>query len=113
MLRNCGAMFSLEIPEDVMVIEDFSFYHCHCLRNVVIPPDVVFGNHIFIGTGIYSRSDLRELFVSESEIIRELQHRFDRLPIRRVIYYQPYYQETTDSLSCGRHEIQSALDITQ
>jgi hypothetical protein len=41
---------------------------------------------------MHATSDLQLLFGSEAEIIRELQHRFDGLPIHSLIYYQSYNQ---------------------
>jgi hypothetical protein len=37
-------------------------------------------------------TDLQLLFGSDLEIISALQHRFDGLPIHRIVYYQSYYQ---------------------
>ena len=37
-------------------------------------------------------TDLQRLFGSEARIIWELQHRFDRLPIHKLVYYQSYHQ---------------------
>jgi hypothetical protein len=90
MLHNCRAMFSLELSEYVTVISIFAFTHCYCLRNVAFPPNVVFGDAIFIRAAMQMHTDLYELFDSNARIIRELQHRFDGLPIHRLVYYQSY-----------------------
>ena len=37
-------------------------------------------------------TDLLELFGSDAEIIRVLQHRFDELPIHSIVYYQSYHE---------------------
>jgi hypothetical protein len=104
MLDGCRAMFSLEISKDVTKIENYAFRYCHCLRNVAFPPNVVFGDEIFIleeddDYDYYhyyemgNRTDLRWLFGnSNANIIRELMHRFDGLPIHRIVYYQSYNQ---------------------
>ena len=99
MLSGCKALFSLEISDNTREIKDEAFYHCFCLRNVAFPPDVVFGNDIFIeeeeedddDNEMELRSDLQLLFGSDLEIISELMHRFDGLPIHRIVYYQSYY----------------------
>ena len=39
-----------------------------------------------------------ELFGSEARIIRELQHRFDRLPVHKLVYYQSFYQGALQNL---------------
>jgi hypothetical protein len=61
---------------------------------VAFPLEVVFGDNIFIGTltqGLYT--DLQQLFGdSDARLISELQHRFDGLPIHRIVYYQSYHQ---------------------
>jgi hypothetical protein len=58
--------------------------------NVVIPPNAIISDDIFIH--LNTNTDLLQLFGSEARIIRELQHRFDRLPIHKLVYYQSYYQ---------------------
>ena len=85
-LQGCKSMFSFEIPDNVAEIRNYAFYNCHCLRNVAIPPNAVLGDYIFI-----EMTDLLRLFGSEARVIRELQHRFDRLPIHKLVYYQSYY----------------------
>jgi hypothetical protein len=95
-------MFSLELSKDVTVIGNLAFSnYCYCLRNVAFPPDVVFGDDIFIeeeednddnddDDEMELRTDLELLFGSDLGIIRELMHRFDELPIHSIVYYQSY-----------------------
>jgi hypothetical protein len=97
MLRNCRALFSLELPENIMEILDGAFGHCYCLRNVAFPPNAVFGDDIFIEE-VSTITDLQQLFGSDAEIIRELQHRFDELPIHSIVYYQSYYEGVLQNL---------------
>jgi hypothetical protein len=74
-----------------MEILDGAFGCCYCLRNVAIPPYAVFGDdRIFVITGMATMTDLQQLFGSDAEIIRELSHRFDGLPIHSIVYYQSY-----------------------
>ena len=84
-------MISVEIPHNITVISSAAFCNCHFLRNVAFPPNAVIGHNIFFDNP-YSRSDLTELFGSETDIIRELKHRFDGLPIHKLVYYQSYHQ---------------------
>ena len=87
-------MFSLELPDNIIEIEDGALAYCFWLRNVAFSPNaVLFGDHIFIETlmGMTIISDLHPMFGSEAEIISGLQHRCDRLPIQRL-YYQSYNQ---------------------
>ena len=93
MLRGCTTTFSLEMPEIVFEVGGNAFYYCSCLRNVAFPPNAVFGDYTFFQVyGSESFTDLQQLFGSEREIIRELQHRFDRLPIHIIVYYHSYHQ---------------------
>jgi hypothetical protein len=119
MLYTCKSMFSLELPENVSEIGNGAFYVCFCLRNVALPPNVVFGDNIFIGEDAGTYSDLQLLFVGYSDalIIRALQHRFDGLPIHRLVYYQSYHQGVLQHLilavNSGSHRtLRSNLDPT-
>jgi hypothetical protein len=85
MLFGCLSIFSLELPQNLMKIHNYAFFSCSCLRNLAFPPDAVFGRSI-----VGNMTDLQRLFGSELEIIRELQHRFDGLPIHRLMYYLSY-----------------------
>ena len=127
-LHTCQSMFSLEIPVNVTEVEGFAFYNCFCLRNVAFPPDAVFGHEIFGaqsptrlvgGQSATERTDLYQLFGSIADMIRELQHRFDGLPIHKLVYYQSYYQGvlqmliTTINMTSGqRQTLRSMLDPT-
>jgi hypothetical protein len=108
-------MFSAEIPYTVMEIKDGAFCDCNCLRNVAFPPNAIIDDNIFIGTG----TDLYQLFGSISEIIRELSHRFDRLLIHSIVYYQSYNQGVLQVLvaainmrSGQRRTLRSKLNAT-
>jgi hypothetical protein len=98
-LYKCTTMFSLEISERITEIRNYALQNSYCLRNIAFPPDVVFGDDIFIeeeeddDNEMRLRTDLQLLFGdSNSAIIRELQHRFDELPIHSIVYYQSYHQ---------------------
>ena len=134
MLR-CNSIFSLELSEDVVEIGESAFAYCYCLRNVAIPPNAVFDaifideddreyqetlcQHLFIDDNMDTISDLLELFGSEAAIISELQHRFDGLPIHKLVYYQSYYQGVLQNLiaaintrSGQRRKLRNKLDPT-
>jgi hypothetical protein len=60
------------------------------------PPYADIDDYIFIIEGMpsYTDSDLQRLFGnSNARIIWELQHRFDGLPIHKLVYYLSYNQE--------------------
>ena len=96
MLYGCRATFSLELPRNVMVIGLQALAYCYSLRNVAFPPNAVIDED---GEGsVIEGSDLQRLFGLEAEIIRELKHRFDGLPIHSLLYYQSYNQRVLHSL---------------
>ena len=66
-LTNCS-MISVKIQNSTQCI-----CNCHFLQNVAFPPNAVISYNIFFDNP-YSRSDLKELFGSETDIIRELKH---------------------------------------
>ena len=59
-------------------------------------PPAVFGNNLFFDEDdeeMDTNTVLQLLFGnSNARIIRELMHRFDRLPIHRLVYYHSYHQ---------------------
>ena len=119
MLRGCITMFSLELSEDILEIRFLAFYNSYSLRNVAIPPNAVLGNTVFIEEGMTRITDLQLLFGSEAEILRELQHRFDGLPIHKFVYYQSYNQGVLQNLiaainsrSGQSRKLRSKLDPT-
>jgi len=119
MLRGCRSIFSLETPGNITRINDGAFCNCFCLRNVAIPPNAVFGDDIFIDEDYDAMTDLLQLFGSEAAIISELQHRFDGLPIHKLVYYQSYYQGVLQNLiaamntrSGQRRTLRNKLDPT-
>jgi hypothetical protein len=118
-LYECKTVFSVELSADVMEIGTYAFAYCYCLRNVAFPPNAVFGENIFIVNGSNITSDLQELFGSDAEIIRELQHRFDELPIHSLVYHQSYNQGVLQNLiaiinmrSGQRQSLRSKLNPT-
>jgi hypothetical protein len=88
MVYCCKSLFSLELSEKSSVVKNDAFTLCYCLRNVAFPLNAVIGDNI-----LNEAFDLQLLFGNSIErIIRELQHRFDGLPIHSIVYYQSYNQ---------------------
>ena len=56
--------------------------NCLSLRNMAVPSNAVVGFNTFKDC-----TDLLQLFDSESQIINALKHRFDNLPIHKMVYY--------------------------
>jgi hypothetical protein len=113
----CKLMFSLELPEDVTEIGDYALATCCCLQNVAIPPNAVFDDNIF--KGAFDLTDLQRLFSSIAELNHALRHRFDGLPIHRIVYYQSYNHGVLQILiaainmrSGHRQTLRSKLDPT-
>ena len=101
-LADCESLFSLELPESIYM-GMMPFSNCISLRNIALPYDVS-----ILGRGIRGPfqfcDDLKELFDTDNQITNALQHRFDNLPIHKMIYYQSYNNVTPDQLN-------SALDM--
>jgi hypothetical protein len=105
MLQGCTATFSVEIPLTATKIRNYAFYNCHCLRNIAFPPNADVDDYI-----LDEATDLLQLFGSIAEIIRQLKHRFDGLPIHFIIYYQSYYQGVLQILTTAI--LRGELDLT-
>ena len=90
-------MFSAELPETITRFEGARdggvFDNCRSLRNVAVPPRVVVGENTFKDC-----TDLLQLFDSNEDIVNTLQHRFDNLPIHKMIYYHSYNNLTSEQL---------------
>jgi hypothetical protein len=124
MLYCCKSLFSLELSKNVRQIGTHAFSYCCCLRNVAFPPNADLSDNIFGGGSATERSDLYQLFgaIEEGaieEMISELQHRFDSLPIHSIVYYQSYNQGVLQNLiavintrSSQRRTLRSKLDPT-
>jgi hypothetical protein len=141
MLSVCKSMFSLELTEEVTEFGRCAFSLCHSLRNVAIPPNAALANYVFVDAELNERlnqyiegepeefqrlikkcswTDLQQLFGgSEEQIVRELRHRFDGLPIHKLVYYHTYHQGVLqiliDSMNTRlgqRRTLRSKLDPT-
>ena len=79
--RSCVGMFSLELPEGAKICNG-ALVHCCSLRNIA--PSEVF----------HGCDDLLEVFSPyDTQMKDALMHRFDGLPIHKLIYYQSYHPE--------------------
>ena len=101
-LEGCLNLCSVEISENVEQIGGCFFTTCHKLRNVAIPQDVEIDGDIF--SDLFSMlggegTDLYKQFGSEEGIVTGLKHRFDNLPIHKMIYYQSYNSITVEQLN--------------
>jgi len=96
MLSKCNSMCSVELPESIVLIKgppvlnvdgyNGALKKCHSLRNVTIPANAEVGEWAF-----KSCTDLQGIFgLVEEDIVHALKHRFDNLPIHKMVYYQSY-----------------------
>ena len=108
MFSACTRMFSVEISESVTDIKSLTFSTCLSLRNVAIPPAARVGSGAFgKGQEFFQQfcRDLVQLFGEPSRydesspLTHALKHRFDNLPIHKMIYYQSYNNVTSDELN--------------
>jgi hypothetical protein len=67
---------------------------------VAFPSNAVLGDDIF-----FEATDLLLLFGSLLEIISELKHRFDELPVHSLVYFQSYHQGALQHLITSGNEL--------
>jgi len=110
----CCSILSVEVPESVRLIKGYVFCRDIYLRNVAISHDTEVKDDAFIHC-----DDLQHLFGSGTNIINALKHRFDNLPIHKMIYYQSYNNMTVDQLNNAtnmrrgqKRSLRSKLDPT-
>jgi hypothetical protein len=86
MIRRCTGLFSLELPEIIIQVEQNAFGWCFSLRNIALASNTVVSVHAFINC-----SDLLHIFGMEEAIVVALRNRFDGLPVHSKMYYISYY----------------------
>jgi len=99
-LEASRSMFSLELPESIVEIGKWAVCTCSAMRNIAFPVGAD-ETHITVkdSTVFEDSKELEQLFGSEREIIYALKHRFDNLPIHKMVYYQSYNDVTADQLN--------------
>ena len=90
----CRSLFSVELPGKTTQIGNVAFDWCHSLRNLALLSSAEIAESAFNNC-----SDLEQLFDTQQQIINALKHRFDTLPIHKMIYYQSYNNLTSDRLN--------------
>jgi len=95
MFSCCGHLMSVELPLSVRHIEGDAFSYCSSLRNVALPFDA----EVVVSDQFYKCRDLHKLLGTTEQFINALKHRFDNLPIHKMIYYQSYTNMTVDQLN--------------
>ena len=79
-------LFSIEMPEGITEVRFAAFLGCRVEDVIPFP--------------VFDRcTDLQQLFGSETNIINSLKHRFDNLPIHKMIYYQSYDPVSVDQMN--------------
>ena len=95
--EGCTSLKHIAIPTAVTKIGISAFEGCNSLRDIAIPIDAEIGVNYYDNT-FSGCKDLYKLFDSEVQIIYALKHRFDNLPIHKMIHYQSYNNVTVDQL---------------
>jgi len=90
MLGNCRRIFSLELPEHIIEVEQYAFVCCHSLRNAALASNTVVTHHAFKDC-----TDLLHIFGTVEAIVNALKIRFDELPIHGKMYFKSYYNQMT------------------
>ena len=113
--QACRNMFSLELPEGIILTCRDAFAGCYSLRNLAIPP-----NSVIEGIDVFDRcKDLLQLFGSKARTEEALIHRFDDLPIHKLLYYQSYHSteatlehltRSTNLRVCERRALRTKLN---
>ena len=93
--EGCQSLKHIAIPTTVAKIASGAFRNCSSLRNIAIPLNADIG----VGNTFSGCKDLYKLFDSEVQIINALKHRFDNLPIHKMIHYQTYEPVSVDQLN--------------
>jgi len=94
-IGDCKSMFSIELSEDVTDIRSSALDESHSLRNIAFPANAEVWHDIFDRC-----VDLQRLyFETEEQLVFALKHRFDNLPIHKMIYYQSYEPVSVDQLN--------------
>ena len=114
----CIHMLSVELPENIGDIKPVSFNLNRTLRNIAIPLDAKVRENS--NENVFGRcTNLKQLFDTEEQIINALKHRFENLPIHKMIYYQSYNNMTSDELNnvtdmrrTQKRSLRSKLDPT-
>ena len=102
------SMFSVELSERVTDIKSSALYECHSLRNIAFPLNV----QVEDTEKVFERCTvLQQLYDTQEEITNALKHRFDDLPVHKMIYYQSYDNITVDQLDNATNmRLRSKLD---
>jgi len=93
--EDCKSLFSAELSGNIYYIGGNVFKGCKSLRNIAISNDGIIADE---KSTFRVCTDLGRLFDTPEEIFNALQHRFDNLPIHKMIYYQSYNNITSDQL---------------
>ena len=94
--EDCKSLFSVELSGDIYYIGGNVFKGCRSLRNIAISSDVVIADE---RSTFRQCTDLGRLFDRQEEIVNALHHRFDNLPIHKMIYYHTYNNVTPNQLN--------------
>ncbi|KAL9189878.1 hypothetical protein ACHAXT_009553 [Thalassiosira profunda] len=122
MISVCRNLFSVEVPEDAP-LHMSSLVMTYSLRNVVIPRDTrvvddfmwmwctSLARGIWPSKGRFQYDSCLDDAQKET-LLRVLQHRFDELPLHKMLYYQSYQPVTAEQIRITKGDGRCCLGMT-
>ena len=92
----------VELSDGLLEIGKQAFRRCKSLRNLAIPYSISIEENELLSGGrnaFNNCTDLQYLFDTDQQIVNALKHRFDSLPIHKMIYYQSYNNMTIEQFN--------------
>ena len=104
---SCISLKHITIPTTVTKIAVHAFADCMSLRDIAVSPNAEFVNYnggvMTSGNtyAFYDCKDLEEVFDTDikDQLINALKHRFENLPIHKMIHYQSCVPVSVDQLN--------------
>ena len=86
-------MFSMEVPKNIIEIEDNTCRDCHSLRNFALAATTE------VDESAFSKCfDLLHIFDTKEAMLNALRIRFARLALHSMIYYKSYYPNALEEM---------------
>ena len=99
------SLFSVELSENITELEERAFMDSKSLRNIALPANCEIGDaaffccsHLRLLSDTNNRGGGENNDTVKSEVVTALKHRFDGLPIHKMLYYQSYNSAAAEVL---------------
>ena len=93
MLDYCTRMFSMEVPKNIIEIDDTACHNCQSLRNVALAATTE------VDESAFSKCfDLLHIFDTKEAMLNALRIRFARLALHSIIYDKSYYPNALEEM---------------